>query len=261
MVTSSTRSFAWKRDPARRSSTAFGRRSGRASPRGRRIRRLQRQEGGASRAPQFPLQRPLEPPAKTSPWAYGSPHGITFPQVRQDVEAIADLDRASERRVKRHQRLIEAITFHLGRPRTLYSLLVLVAAWVGVNTLLPGLRWDRPPFFWLQGLLALLSLTTTTVVLITQNRWVRRVERRSRVELPIILLAEEKIGKLVALLEEVRRALPSVRDRPDSQAEAMSRGTDVREVMDEVERSFDQEDRRAGRGKALEGDPWTGGVP
>ena len=123
-----------------------------------------------------------------------------------------------------------------------------------MNTLLPGLGWDRPPFFWLQGLLALVSVTTTTVVLITQNRSMRRAERRSQVELHINLLAEEKVGKLVALLEELRRDLPSVRDRPDSQAEAMSRGTDVREVIDEVERSFDQEDGRAGRGKALEGD-------
>ncbi|MBS1108621.1 MAG: hypothetical protein H6Q88_613 [Anaeromyxobacteraceae bacterium] len=176
------------------------------------------------------------------------------PQVRQNVETIADLDRASEGRVTRHQHLIEVITFHLGRPRTLYSFLILVAAWVGVNTLLPGLGWDRPPFFWLQGLLALVSVTTTTVVLITQNRSMRRAERRSQVELHINLLAEEKVGKLVALLEELRRDLPSVRDRPDSQAEAMSRGTDVREVIDEVERSFDQEDGRAGRGKALEGD-------
>ena len=103
------------------------------------------------------------------------------PQVRQSVETIADLDRAAERQVTRHQRLIEVITFHLGRPRTLYSLLVLVAAWVGWNTFLPGLRWDEPPFFWLQGLIALLSLTTTSVVLITQNRWMRRVERRSQV--------------------------------------------------------------------------------
>jgi hypothetical protein len=49
--------------------------------------------------------------------------------------------------------------------------------------------------------------------------------------------------------------LPSVRDRPDSQAEAMSRGTDVREVMDEVERIFDQEDGRASKGKAPAGGP------
>jgi uncharacterized membrane protein len=169
------------------------------------------------------------------------------PPVRQKVEAIADLDRVSEQQVARHQRVIEVITSHLGRPRTLYGLVALVTTWVGVNTLLPALRWDKPPFFWLQGLLALLSLTTTTVVLITQNRWLRRVERRSQLELHINLLAEEKIGKLVALLEELRRDMPSVRDRPDSEAAAMSHGTDVREVLEEIERSSDLKEGRPGR--------------
>jgi len=92
------------------------------------------------------------------------------PAVRQKVEAIAELARAAERQVTRHQRFIEVFTAQLGQPRTLYALLALVATWVGVNALLPRLRWDPPPFFWLQGLLALLSLTTTTVVLITQIR-------------------------------------------------------------------------------------------
>jgi uncharacterized membrane protein len=149
-------------------------------------------------------------------------------QVRQGAETIASLDHASEQSVTRHQHLIERITYHLGRPRTLHSLLVLVAAWIGMNTLLPAWRWDRPPFFWLQGLIALLSLATTTVVLITQNRWIRRMERRSEVELHINLLAEEKIGKFVALLEELRRDMPS-----------------VREIMDEIDRSVDQAGRRA----------------
>jgi len=146
-------------------------------------------------------------------------------------------------------------TAQLGRPRTLYALLVLVATWVGVNTLLPRLRWDSPPFFWLQGLLALLALTTTTVVLITQNRWLRRAERSSQLDLHINLLAEEKIAKLVALLEELRRDLPSVRDRHDPEAAAMSRGTDAGEVLDELDRSLDREEDRAGKGKALTEDP------
>ncbi len=177
------------------------------------------------------------------------------PPVRQKVEAIAELHRASERQVTRHQRFIEVFTAQLGRPRTLYALLVLVAIWVGVNTLLPRLRWDPPPFYWLQGLLAFLSLTTTTVVLITQNRWLRRAERSSQLDLHINLLAEEKIAKLVALLEELRRDLPSVRDRPDPEAAAMSRGTDAGEVLDELERSLDQEEDRAGKGKVLPEDP------
>jgi uncharacterized membrane protein len=65
--------------------------------------------------------------------------------------------------------------------------------------------------------------------------------------LHINLLAEEKIGKLVSLLEKLRRDIPSVRDRPDAEAEAMSHGTDVREVLEELERSSDREEGTAVR--------------
>jgi hypothetical protein len=41
--------------------------------------------------------------------------------------------------------------------------------------------------------------------------------------------------------------MPSVRDRPDSEAAAMSHGTDVREVLEELERSSDLKEGRAGR--------------
>jgi len=169
------------------------------------------------------------------------------PPVRLKVETIAELDRMVERRVPRHQQLIEVLATQLGQPRILYLLLALVAGWIGLNVLWPRLAWDAPPFFWLQGFLALLSVTTTTVVLITQTRWLRRVERRSQLDLHINLLAEEKVAKLVALLEELRRDLPSVRDRPDPEAAAMSRGTDASEVLDELERSLDQEDPLPGR--------------
>jgi len=169
-----------------------------------------------------------------------------IPPVRQKVEAIADLHRAAERRVSGHQRFVEVFMTQLGQPRTLYGFLVLVVAWVGVNALVLPLRWDAPPFFWLQGLLALVSVTTTCVVLITQRRWLLRAEQHSQLDLHINLLAEEKIAKLIGLLEELRRDLPSVVDRPDAEAAAMSRGTDARELIDELQRSLDQEGGGAG---------------
>jgi len=171
-----------------------------------------------------------------------------IPPVRQKVESIADLHRDAEQRVTRHQRLIEVFMAQLDRPRTLYGFLVLVVGWVGINALVPSLRWDHPPFHYLQGLLGLVSVTTTSVVLITQRRWLHRTEQQAQLDLHINLLAEEKIAKLVALLEELRRDLPSVPDRHDPEAAAMSRGTDARELTEELQRSQDQ-----GKGKA---DPW-----
>jgi uncharacterized membrane protein len=161
--------------------------------------------------------------------------------VRQKVDAIADIHHAGEQRVPHHQRFVEAITHHVGQPRTLYVLLAFVAAWVCVNTM-TSLRWDPPPFSWLQGIVALLGLLTTTVVLITQDRLLRRADRRSQLDLHINLLAEEKIAKLVALIEELRRDLPSVQNRNDPEATAMAQGTDPREVLEQIEERLDSED-------------------
>jgi uncharacterized membrane protein len=171
--------------------------------------------------------------------------------VRQKVDAIADIHHAGEQGVTRHQRFVEAITHHLGQPRTLYLLLPLVASWVCLNTLSP-LRWDPPPFFWLQGIGTLLGLFTTTVVLITQNRWLRRADRRSQLDLHINLVAEEKIAKLVALIEELRRDLPSVQNREDPEAAAMARGTDALEVLEQLDERLEGE---AGRDSGHPGVP------
>lgn len=161
--------------------------------------------------------------------------------VRQKLDAIADIHHSGEQRVTRHQRIVEAITHHVGQPRTLYLLLLFVASWVCLNTLTP-LRWDPPPFFWLEGIVTLLGLLTTTVVLITQNRWLRRADRRSQLDLHINLLAEEKIAKLVALIEELRRDLPSVQNRDDPEAAAMARGTDARRVLEQIEERLEGEE-------------------
>jgi len=55
------------------------------------------------------------------------------PQVKFKVDTIADLHHASERLVTRHQRLVEGFTSQLGRPRTLYVLLAIVAIWIVLN--------------------------------------------------------------------------------------------------------------------------------
>jgi uncharacterized membrane protein len=170
---------------------------------------------------------------------------VENPVLRQKVDTIADLHHAGEQRVTRHQRFVEAITHRLGQPRTLYVLLTLVAGWICVNTL-TSLRWDPPPFFWLEGVISLLSLLTTTVVLISQNRWLLRADRRSQLDLHINLLAEEKVAKLVALIEELRRDLPSVPNRDDPQAASMAHGTDAREALETLEARIDGEERRGG---------------
>ena len=161
--------------------------------------------------------------------------------MSQEVESVASIRARAELRVNRHQRMMEVLTAALGRPRTVYVILSVVLGWVIANTVAPiVLGWKRidpPPFFWLQGMVALAALLMTTLVLITANRQTRNAEDRSHLDLQVNLLAEHKVAKLIALVEELRRDLPMVKDRIDHEANDMQEAVDPHAMLEALERA------------------------
>jgi uncharacterized membrane protein len=163
--------------------------------------------------------------------------------VSHHVETIAALHAQAESQVSLYQRTVEVVAGFLGRPLFLYITQAVVVLWVVVNLLLRarGARlYDAPPFYWLQGLVGLGALLLTIVVLITQNRQGKLAERRAQLDLQVSLSADQKIAKLIALVEELRRDLPSVKDRVDPEAEAMSEAADPHAVLEALEEKLEE---------------------
>ena len=158
-------------------------------------------------------------------------------QVTQNIETIRKL---SEERQQAgiHHRPIERIFDFIARPITLYVLLFCVILWI-LSSLLEGAfvhqSFDPPPFYALQGLLTGLSLFTTVIVLIVQARQGRRAEQRAELEFQVNLLAEQKIAKLISLLEEQRRDSPFLKDREDAEAAQMQQGADPQSILSALE--------------------------
>lgn len=159
--------------------------------------------------------------------------------ILENVEAIAALYEKAEKRAGRHQYLLERLRRALGRPWTLYILILLSMGWIAGNALAPllGIREvDPPPFAWLQGVIGFLALLFGVLILITQNHQGKLDDQRAHIDLQVNLLAEKKIAKLIDLLEELRRDLPMVKTRHDAEAEAMKQPTDPVVVAKAVER-------------------------
>jgi uncharacterized membrane protein len=166
------------------------------------------------------------------------PAGELSEHVAQNIETIAHLHTQAEGKVGRNQRVIEKVTASIGQPWALNAILGAVMLWVIINTLGPkaGLpAVDPPPFSWLQGVVSLSALLVTTMVLTTQNRQAKRAFQRGNLELQVNLVSEQKIAKLISLLEELRRDLPSVRDRVDRVADAMAEAVDPQAVITSLE--------------------------
>jgi uncharacterized membrane protein len=159
--------------------------------------------------------------------------------IAEASQTIAEIHARAHDDVDRHHRWIERAITQVGRPRTVYVILGVVASWILFNTLGPY-RVDPAPFFWLQGCVALYSALVATSVLVRQNREAKHDLDRDQLELHVNLLAEQRTAKIIALLEELREDLPNVRDREDREAKAMTRPIDPRDVLatlDEERRS------------------------
>jgi uncharacterized membrane protein len=103
-------------------------------------------------------------------------------------------------------------------------------------------NFDSPPYPWLQGIIGLSALAMTTVILITQNRQSRLAEQRMHLNIQVNLLIEQKVTKLIDLVEELRRDIPSVQNRHDPQAEAMKKTVNPDEVISNLNQTLEEAD-------------------
>lgn len=160
-------------------------------------------------------------------------------QIDNTIESIAELERKALASASLQQRAIERFTLAVGRPRAIWYTLLFVALWIAVNGLIKASGhspFDRPPFPWLMDVAQVAALLMTVIILTTENRMSEIEEQRSRLHLQISMLAERKTAKVIALLEELRRDLPSVPNRHDPEAQEMTRATNPHQVAEELER-------------------------
>ena len=114
-------------------------------------------------------------------------------------------------------------------------LTVLVVSWIGLNcvSLAVGNKpIDPPPFFWMQGAVALAALYMTVFILATQRREDELANRHEQLTLELAMLSEQKAAKIISLLEELRQDHPEIQDRVDKEAAAMSSPADSRSILE-----------------------------
>jgi uncharacterized membrane protein len=167
--------------------------------------------------------------------------------VADTVATIARLHARSERDVPRQQRSVEAFTDHLGRPLAVWAIAAIGVAWMALNIALPlaGLHSpDPPPFSWMQVTCSLGALLVAATVLTAQNRQRRVADEHAQLDLQINLLAEQKVAKIISLLEELRRDMPNVANRVDSLAEAMTHAVDPHAVASALRETHEDQEAK-----------------
>jgi uncharacterized membrane protein len=163
----------------------------------------------------------------------GSRTAAPIDPLERNISDIVALQKEELATTSAAQRRLEAFSRKVAQPAYLVGLVVFVIIWITASLLsihLRGRSFDPPPFEWLQGLITFTALLTASVVLIAQSRQMRLAEERAHVDLQISLLTEEKVTKLIHLIEELRRDLP-VRDRDDPHVSMLRQRAEASRVL------------------------------
>jgi uncharacterized membrane protein len=165
------------------------------------------------------------------------PAPILSAHVEETIRSIGQLHADHRENATPIERAVDRITAFVGRPTFGVVLTVVVAGWIAVNLLAAarGLRpLDGPPFSGLAGAVSLVSLYLVVLVLATQRRDDHLARQRELLLLELASLSEQKMAKMIQLLEEARRDNPLIHNRVDHEADAMTRPADPQSVLDAI---------------------------
>ena len=159
------------------------------------------------------------------------------PQV---IKNFATIDRHQDRHqqnTKPDRRILNKIAATFGRPQFLYFQIVFFTIWIGCSNLAErNIIAKNFPLFelHLHGL-EIASLLISTEVLIDQTHQEQLSKEQSQLMLQLNLLTEQKIAKLISLVEELRTDLPNVHNRADLEAEIMQQAIDPQAILEVIQ--------------------------
>jgi uncharacterized membrane protein len=164
--------------------------------------------------------------------------------AKENLEILSQFQDGEEAKISGLQLAIERISRMFGSPAFFALALVFIVAWVAVNAWGDHQGWrhvDMPPFMWLQAVVSFIVLLLTVAVLIRQNRMSQVAEHRAHLDLQINLLTEQKVTKILQIIDELRGDLTALRGRPDAEVTEMTKPADAHALMHAIKQR--QEDR------------------
>ena len=154
--------------------------------------------------------------------------------AKENLEVLSQFKDREEEEISGLQLAIERVSRFFGSPAYFAFAVAFIVMWIAVNMWGRTHGWryfDSPPFFWLQGLVSCNALLLTVAVLIRQNRMAQVAEHRAHLDLQINLLTEQKVTKLLQIMDEPRRELAALHGQPDEEASEMHKPADAHALM------------------------------
>lgn len=157
--------------------------------------------------------------------------------ARDIAQATAHLRSEHKEETSALQLALDRLTAFVGWSGFVAAMAAAIGLWILINLTEAGMGLrplDAPPFVWLQSAASVGALLMAALILTTQRREDQLANHRDQLILELSILTDQKISKIIELIEEGRRDNPAITDRVDDEAAAMSTPADTRAVLEAI---------------------------
>ena len=120
--------------------------------------------------------------------------------TQRNVDTIAEIEAASQKKRTRAERISDAIAVSIGSWPFLLSQAAILCLWMVLNLAAWTHHWDPYPFILLNLALSFQAAFAGPIIMMSQNRQSRFYEQRNQLDLQINLLAEQENTEMLRLL-------------------------------------------------------------
>jgi uncharacterized membrane protein len=157
--------------------------------------------------------------------------------AKGNLELLEIMERRETAEISGLRLKIERASSWFGSPAYLLFVILFIVSWVCLNAWGLHAGWshlDDPPFPWLQGLVSSNALLLTVAVLIRQSRMEKVAEHRAHLDLQINLLTEQKVTKVLQIVDALRREMTAARTRPDEEVVDLTKPADAHAILNAI---------------------------
>lgn len=168
------------------------------------------------------------------------PGGSLPDAAEQNLDVMARFYEREEAVVSTVRKTIERVSDLIGSPTYFVGALAFICGWVVANSWSASAGWqhvDEPPFFWLQGIVSANALLVTVAVLIRQKRTEQLAQHRAHLDLQINLMTEQKVAKVLQIVDELRGQLIGIRGPRDEKLTEMVKPTDAHALLHAIKQN------------------------
>jgi uncharacterized membrane protein len=163
--------------------------------------------------------------------------------VQEHIDLIAKHEQEFLARRTRTERIGDTVASFAGSLVYVALHIVVIAAWVAVNTLtIPNVRhFDPAPFSLLGTFLAFEAILLASFILMRQIRMSRRSDERDHLMLQILLLTEKEITAVLGMDRQIAGSVGLPKVAKDKEIEQLSQHTSIDDMAQSIQESLPAE--------------------